>query len=160
MSTLHVRDVMRTRVCTITPDTPLPEIAQRLQTDSAHRLPVMGRSGVVGMVTQDDISDAQPSPVPLLEAYERPALLTTIPAATIMSRPVITIAAGAPLTEAARLMLIHKVRGLPVLRNGQLVGIITASDILRIILNQHAADDHQAALSDKRAARSPVVREN
>ena len=46
-----------------------------------------------------------------------------------MSHPAITIEAGRPTSEATRLLARHRIRQLPVMRNGQLVGIITHRDL-------------------------------
>jgi len=54
-----------------------------------------------------------------------------IKAKEIMSTPLITIEPHAPLEEAARLMVRHGIKKLPVVDDGRLVGIITTSDLVR-----------------------------
>ena len=53
-----------------------------------------------------------------------------------MSRDVLTIRPEATLREAARLMLENKIGGLPVLQGNNLVGIITESDIFRVLVQE------------------------
>lgn len=134
MAKLHVRDLMHAPVVNISLDTTLPDIEQQFVSAHVDCLPVMDHGGVVGIVTSGDLRHVQTSSVPQLRKYECPALLQQLNAQELMSHPVVTIAATAPLTEAARLMLIHRIRCLPVLRGRQLVGIITANDILHALI--------------------------
>ena len=52
-------------------------------------------------------------------------------AADVMTRDVVTVSAGAPVAEAIRLMLDHRVSGVPVVDDGKVVGILTEGDLLR-----------------------------
>jgi len=56
-----------------------------------------------------------------------------------MKHPVITIDENAPLEEAARIMADNKIGGLPVTRDGELVGIITESDLFKVFTEMMAA---------------------
>lgn len=148
MSVLRVRDLMRSPPCSITPMTTLPDIERRLQAYGVRRLPVMDRRWVVGIVTLGDVRHAQPSDVPLLHTYEQPARLAGVHALDLMSQPVISIPATAPVTDAVRLMLKHKISGVPVLRGGQLVGMITASDIFRAIVGDTVTSNRARVTHD------------
>jgi CBS domain-containing protein len=59
----------------------------------------------------------------------------------IMTRDVITIDAGAPVREAAALLRRHKIGGLPVTDSGELVGIITETDIVSLLKTEEISDD-------------------
>lgn len=64
-----------------------------------------------------------------------------------MARPAICVARDTPLTEAVRLMEQHRVKRLPVVENGKLVGLITRTDLLRaVVMHQDASP---AASSDR-----------
>ena len=101
-----------------------------------HHLPVLDRGQIVGMISYGDVLRVQPSHVPRLKLHEPPIDMLDACAWTMMSRSVVTIAATAPLAQAAWLMLKHKIGSLPVLFGGRLIGIITASDILRQVADQ------------------------
>ncbi|HEY0604387.1 MAG TPA: CBS domain-containing protein [Herpetosiphonaceae bacterium] len=126
-----VRDVMQPSVTTITPATPRAEIERQMAQRGMHHLPVLEGGAIVGMISYGDVRRARASDVPRLSISEPPSASSVAPARAMMSRPVIKVAVTAPLSRAAWLMLKHKIAGLPVLRDGRLVGIITASDILR-----------------------------
>jgi len=63
-----------------------------------------------------------------------------------MSKPLITIDADAPIREAARKMISYKIRRLPVLKNDQLVGIITTSDFARHLSKKTIIEDILGAI--------------
>ncbi len=99
------------------------------------RLPVLDASGqMVGIVSDKDLLHAAPSPATSLSVYELHYLLSKLTIKQVMSRPVITVTPDTPLEEAARIMADNKIGGLPVVEDGKLVGIITETDIFKILL--------------------------
>lgn len=142
-----VKDWMTARVITITPDTNLPE-AHRLMTDhQVRRLPVLKNGELVGIVTLGDVREAEPSNATSLSIWELNYLLTKLTVDRIMSRAVTTVSTNATIGEAARLMLAHKISGLPVVnRAGKLEGIITESDIFRMVAHHWESTDEPIAV--------------
>jgi CBS domain-containing protein len=133
-----VRDWMTPHPITVDPKTSLPD-AHRLMKDShIRRLPVVSQGRVVGIVTLGDIREAQPSDATSLSIYELHYLLAKLTIDKLMTRDPLTIAPDASIREAARLMMEHKIGGLPVVDpvSGALVGIITESDIFRIFAQE------------------------
>jgi acetoin utilization protein AcuB len=74
-------------------------------------------------------------------------LYSRITVEQVMTREVITIDEKAPLEEAARVMVDRKVGALPVTRNGKLVGLITETDIFKILLEMMGARDQGVRLT-------------
>lgn len=134
MQPLLVRDLMTSPVLTIRPSTRLPAIKQIMCERCIHRLPVVERDRLVGIVTLGDVRNAFPSDLPALNRHPQPRL-DAIRAEHLMRTDVIAIAAEAPLMMAAELLLLHKVSGLPVLADERLVGIITKGDLCRAVLD-------------------------
>lgn len=143
MTTLKVRDVMQPSVTSITPATPRAEIERRMSERGIHHLPVLEDGAIVGMISYGDVRRARASDVSRLSVYEPLSESSEAAARAMMSRAVINIAATAPLSRAAWLMLKHKIGGLPVLRGGRLIGIITSSDILRQVAGPLLDEDEQ-----------------
>ena len=136
MNTGSVRNWMTGRVMTITPQTTLPE-AQRIMLEcNIRRLPVLKGDKLLGIVTLGDIREAKPSDATTLSIYELNYLLDQLTAKDFMTPNPITIAPDATIAEAARLMVEHKVGGLPVVENGSLIGIITETDLCRLLMKQ------------------------
>lgn len=99
------------------------------------RLPVVDASGqMVGIVSDKDLLHAAPSPATSLSVYELHYLLSKLSIKQVMARPVITVAADTPLEEAARIMADSKIGGLPVVDGNKLVGIITETDIFKVLV--------------------------
>jgi CBS domain-containing protein len=141
MNTQIVRNWMTSNPITITPQTTLPEAHQLMDKYNIRRLPVINKGKLVGIVTRGDIREAQASDATTLSVYELNYLLDRTPAKEFMAYDPITIAADAPISEAARRMLQHKIGGLPVVEYGRLVGIITETDLCRLLILQQ---EHEA----------------
>lgn len=131
---------MTPRPFTVNEDTSLPEALELMRREKIRRLPVLNKHGkLVGIVTELDLLRASPSPATTLSIYEIPYLLSKIKMREIMSREVITVTEETPIEEAARIMADNKIGGLPVMRDDKLVGIITETDIFRLMLELFGA---------------------
>jgi CBS domain-containing protein len=119
---------MSERLITITPETTFPEAQRLMLENKIRRLPVLQSGKLVGIVTLGDIREAKPSDATTLSIYELNYLMDKLTAKDFMTPNPITIAPDATLGEAARLMVDHRVGGLPVIDHGKLIGIITETD--------------------------------
>ncbi len=131
-----VRDWMTPRPITIDPKTTLPE-AHKLMTQShIRRLPVVDHGKIVGILTLGDIREASPSDATSLSIFELNFLLARLTVDRIMTRDPIVIAPTTTIRQAAEMMLEYKIGGLPVVQDEDLVGIITESDIFRVLVQE------------------------
>ena len=125
-----VKDRMTPNPKTITPDTSLPDAFRIIREKKVRHLPVVDKGGkLVGIVAQTDLLHASPSAATTLSVFEINYLLANLHVQEVMSSPPITVSEDAPLEEAARVMVEHKIGCLPVMRDGELVGVITETDI-------------------------------
>jgi len=130
-----VRDTMTPNPITIAPDTAVPEAQRIMRERKVRRLPVLDGSGkLVGIVSENDLRHASPSPATTLDVWEINALVAKIKVSQIMTRNVITVTEETSLEEAARLMADHRVSGLPVMHSDRVVGMITETDIFKAFL--------------------------
>ena len=130
-----VRDWMTSPVITIDVDATLPEACELIRQYKIRRLPVVKDGALVGIVTRGDLRGAQPSEATTLSIWEMNYLLSKLKLSKIMTPDAITIPVTATLSEAAQVMIDSKVSGLPVLDDaGALVGMITESDIFRMVV--------------------------
>jgi CBS domain-containing protein len=132
-----VSDWMTRDVITITPATSLKEAHNLMKSKNIRRLPVVAQGEVVGIVTLGDLREAAPSMASSLSIWEIHNLLDNLKISEIMTRHPATIHQNASIGEAARLMLVKKFSGLPVVdEENRLVGIITESDIFRLVVSE------------------------
>ncbi|HEX5689985.1 MAG TPA: CBS domain-containing protein [Roseiflexaceae bacterium] len=120
--------------------------AQHLMDEYAvRRLPVVQNERLVGIITRGDLRAAQPSSATLLSVHEWRDLLARETVGNCMTRDPIAIASDTPVLYAARLMLLHKISGLPVVDNGRVVGVITESDLFRLMIAESVGADRNDA---------------
>ena len=136
MKTQLVRNWMTPHPITITPQTTLPEAHRLMEKHNIRRLPVVNEGQLVGIVTLGDIREAQASDATTLSVYELNYMLDQLTAQKFMTDDLITASPGATIGEAARLMFEHKIGALPVMEEGELVGIITETDFCRLLMLQ------------------------
>lgn len=136
MNTQIVRNWMTPNPITITLQTTLPEARRLMDENFVRRLPVINKGRLVGIVTRGDVREAQASKATTLSIYEMNFYLDRLPAKEFMAYEPITISADATIAEAARRMQQNKIGALPVLEYGELVGIITESDLCRLLISQ------------------------
>jgi acetoin utilization protein AcuB len=129
-----VRERMSPNPIVVHLDTPFQDALQLLREKKIRRLPVLDKQGnLVGIVVEKDLLYASPSPATSLSVFEVHYLLSKLLVKDVMTRRVITVGEDCPLEEAACIMVDHKIGSLPIMRGKQLVGIITETDIFRIM---------------------------
>ncbi len=119
---------------TCTPETPVFEASEIMKKEGVQRLPVLDSNGsLVGIVTEKNIVNATPSgKFSMVEFAHQLSLLTV---GDVMSREVITVYTDDPIEQAARKMADLDVSFLPVVDyNGKLVGVVTRSDMFKLLL--------------------------
>jgi CBS domain-containing protein len=127
---------MTSNPITITPQTTLPEVSRLMREYKIRRLPVINKGKLVGIVTLGDVREAKPSDASVLSIYEVNYLLDKLTAKEFMTQNPMTISPDATIAEAARLMFEHKIGGLPVVEDSELVGMITETDFCRLLMSQ------------------------
>jgi predicted transcriptional regulator len=147
-----VRDVMSTRLLCVRRDSSLKDLAALLVRNRIGGVPVVEGDGrVLGIVSESDLQPAREG-VPA-----RPQRT----AADIMTRPVVTIGEGDTVTQAARVLLRHRIKRAPVLREGVIVGMVTRGDLLRPYLRtdlEIRADVEEALFGESLDIRGDHVR--
>lgn len=135
-----VRERMTANPVTITPETSLTDAMRLMREKKVRRLPVLDARGhLAGIVSENDLLYASPSPVTSLSVWEIHGLLDRLKMNQIMTREVVTVAEDTPLEEAARIMADKRIGGLPVMNGDKLTGIITETDIFKAFVAQLGA---------------------
>lgn len=131
-----VRNWMTPDPITISPETSLLKLGKIMKDHEVRRLPVVDKDGkLTGIVSDRDVRDASPSKATSLDMYEMHYLLAELKANSIMTRNPLTVKTTDTVEKAAMIMLDNKVGGLPVVDNGELVGIISEQDVFKALVN-------------------------
>jgi acetoin utilization protein AcuB len=129
-----VKKRMSSPVITVEPNMPIMDALELMKNKGIRRTPVMKDGKLIGIISDKDLLNAAPSDATTLSVWELNYLLAKITVAEIMTRKVFTVTEDTPIEEAAYLMAAEKIGGLPVMSDGQLVGLITETDLFRIFL--------------------------
>jgi len=129
-----VADIMTSNPVTVTPRNAIRTAVNLMREGGFRRLPVVDRGRLVGIITDRDLRRAANSPFVVREQWYDNFILDHIEVGSCMTPDPLTIEPAAPIAEAARLMRDHKIGGLPVITEGQLVGIITETNLLDCLI--------------------------
>jgi acetoin utilization protein AcuB len=132
---MEVKNRMTPNPITATPTTTHREAVQLMKNHQISRLPILDKSGkLVGIVTGEDLHNAEPSKATTLSVYEIRTLLDKMELKQIMSSPVLAVQEDCSLTTAAQFMIENRVSALPVMHDDKLIGIITEADIFKTVV--------------------------
>jgi acetoin utilization protein AcuB len=136
-----VKRRMSQPVITVPPDMSVPDCLKLMQRERIRRTPVVENGRLVGIVSDKDLLNASPSDATSLSVWEITYLINKIKIKDVMTKDVLTINEDMPIEEAARIMVDNKVGGLPVMNNGDMVGLITETDLFKMLLELMGARD-------------------
>ena len=123
---MFVNQWMKTNPVTVTSEDYLATAQEKMRAGSFRHLPVVDDGKLIGIITDRDLRQH-------MGHLER----TKVNAAT--TENAVTVGPRTTLEEAAKLLLKHKINGLPVMDGGRLIGMITTSDILKAFLDAMGA---------------------
>ena len=149
-----IADRMKKNPATATPDMSISDATAKMKAEKVHRLPVLDdEKHLVGVISEKDILLAAPSPASTLSTYEINYLLSKLKVKNIMSRNPVTITRETTIEEAVRLMVENDLSCLPVMDGGYLSGIVSKSDLFKILLEmlgaKHKGIRVEALVEDK-----------
>jgi acetoin utilization protein AcuB len=131
---MFVGERMSHPVISVAPETSIHDALAMFKKEHIRRAPVMKNGKLVGIVSERDLLNASPSPVTSLSVWEMNYLLSKVTINQVMSKKVKTVDFDTPIEEAARMMADSKIGGMPVMRAGKVVGMITETNLFKIFL--------------------------
>lgn len=143
-----VRDIMSSPAIAVQKDAHFQDALKLMRDKKFRRLPVVNEAGwLIGVITEGDLLLTLPSPVSALNGWERQFLLDKITVGEVMpSRSLVVAHPETTLQKAARLMLQNSIGGMPVVdADFQLVGVVTATDVFRVLTSSPSLQDHWSA---------------
>jgi len=130
---MRIRDFMSTNVIAVDEKTSIHDARKIMKAHRIRRLPVMKKDKLVGLVTKHMLLEASPSPATTLSIHELHYLLAKMTVKDIMVKKPYTISPDMPAEEAMQLGQEMGYGAFLVVEDGRLVGVVTESDIVRIM---------------------------
>ncbi|MFO8164025.1 MAG: CBS and ACT domain-containing protein [Thermodesulfobacteriota bacterium] len=130
---MRVRDFMSTNVVTVDEKTLIDDAKKIMEAHKIRRLPVMKKDKLVGLVTMHMLLEAAPSPATSFSIHELHYILAKMTVKEIMIKDPDTISPDMPAEEALELGQEKGYGAFPVMENNRLVGMVTESDIVRMM---------------------------
>jgi len=139
---------MKTYLITASPDTSVLKAREMMDTHKISHLPVTdGKAHLLGIVTDRDLKQAWASPASTLSIYELTYILQKLTVEAIMTTDVITATPDLTIERAALIIHDHKIGALPVVEGKRLVGIITCTDLMEVLLMALGMGEESGRLS-------------
>lgn len=125
---MKIKDIMTWNVVTVSSDTPIMEARKIMETHKIHRLPVVDKGKLVGLVTLDRIQRSSPSEATTLSVWEINYLLSKMKVKEIMLKDVVTVGPNDSVEESAAKAQKMKLGITPVMEDGRVIGVVTSTD--------------------------------
>ena len=136
-----VENWMSKPVITIKSDDSMRTASSLLRKHHIGILPVIEDKKLVGIITDRDLKRASASDATCLEIHELTYLLSKVKVKEIMTKDPITVPPYYTLEQTSKILLDNKISGVPVVSDkGQIIGIITRDDLLRVLVNLTGVD--------------------
>lgn len=139
---MYIGRIMKTDLITVLPETSLVEARNVLEEKDVDHLLVVDKKGkLVGILSDRDLKQAWASPATSLSTHELNYLLEKVVVEMIMIKAVVTVPVDTTIERAAYVMQQHNISSLPVMENDELAGIITSTDVNRVLLEAVGISD-------------------
>ena len=158
---MKAADVMASNVITVRQDTPVSKIAEVLLANRISAVPVVNdKDAVVGIVSEGDLLHRVEAGterhrswwLELLTGKEMLAFefvkSHARKAADVMTRPVVSVQPDTPLGDIASLLEKHRIKRVPVVNNGKIVGIVSRANLIQALVSLGHAKTSDASVDD------------
>ncbi len=133
---MYVGRIMHTELITVSPSASLEDANILIKKKKIDHLLVVNNEGrLVGILSDRDVKQYWASPATTLSNHELNYLLQQVLVEMVMIKAVITISPNTTIERAALLMQEHDINALPVMEDENLVGIITSTDVMGVLLS-------------------------
>ena len=128
-----VRDYMTTELVTVQETDTLLDATMFFVRSTFRHLPVVRGRQLVGVITERDVKQYAPSVLSGISAEDYNSIMETTTISRVMARTPITVRPEQSVLEAAKLLYAKRLGCLPVVQDSELVGIITTTDMLKVL---------------------------
>lgn len=129
-----VREFMTTKVTSLQESDTLLDASMIFLRSPYRHLPVLQGKRVIGIITQHDVKQFVPSLLTRMSPEGYNQVLETTPVSRAMTREPVTVGPDQSVFEAATILFNKRIGCLPVVENDELVGVISTTDMLRLLV--------------------------
>jgi len=145
---MYIDSIMHTDLITVSPETTLVQARDLIEEKQIdHLLVVNAKKKLVGIVSDRDLKQNWASPATSLSTHELNYLLEKVVVSMIMVKTVVTVPVSTTIERAAYVMQQNRISALPVMDGDELVGIITSTDVMGVLLQAIGISDESVRLS-------------
>ena len=145
---MYIDSIMHTDLITVSPETTLVQARDLIEEKQIdHLLVVNAKKKLVGIVSDRDLKQYWASPATSLSTHELNYLLEKVVVSMIMVKTVVTVSVSTTIERAAYVMQQNRISALPVMDGDELVGIITSTDVMGVLLQAIGISDESVRLS-------------
>ncbi|HBG19608.1 MAG: acetoin utilization protein AcuB [Desulfobacterales bacterium GWB2_56_26] len=145
---MYIDSIMHTDLITVSPETTLVQARDLIEEKQIdHLLVVNAKKKLVGIVSDRDLKQYWASPATSLSTHELNYLLEKVIVSMIMVKTVVTVSVSTTIERAAYVMQQNRISALPVMDGDELVGIITSTDVMGVLLQAIGISDESVRLS-------------
>ena len=138
---MYVGGIMQTDLVTVAPDTSLIKARKILEEKKiAHLLVVDKKDKLLGVISDRDLKRSWASDATSLSIHELNYLLDKVTVEMIMVKTFVSVSPATTIERAANIMQQNRVHALPIIQAGELVGIVTTTDVLGVLLQAIGID--------------------
>jgi acetoin utilization protein AcuB len=138
---MYVGTIMHTDLITVSPETTIVEASELIEKHNIEHLLVVRKGKLVGLVSDRDLKQNWASPATTLSAHELSYLLQKVQVSMIMVKTVVTTTPDTTIERAAYIMQTNNISSLPVMAGEELVGIVTGTDVMAVLLQAIGLSD-------------------
>ncbi|MBW1635157.1 MAG: CBS domain-containing protein [Deltaproteobacteria bacterium] len=144
---MYTGRIMHTDLVTISPETSLTDAQKLIDKHSIdHLLVTDSHTKLIGILSDRDLKQYWASPATSLSTHELNYLLAKVTVDMIMIKAVVTVSTATTIERAAFIMQQHRISALPVMEDNELVGIITSTDVMDVLLEAIGISDESVRL--------------
>jgi len=141
---MKARDLMTPGAIAVRLDTPTERVAELMLEHNISACPVIDENGKpTGMVSEEDLIFALfAEGEPVSEEFVARIPKSKRTARDVMGGPIVAVTEETDVAEIARILIQYRIKRVPVVRGGRLVGIVSRADLLRALVRSIAATNH------------------
>lgn len=126
-----VKDIMSTKLITLHPKDKMERVKEIFDAYAIHHIPIIINGDIIGLISKSDFLQIQGIAKNGYDEFIKSKIMQTEPVENYMHSEIVVCDPDTPLSSVLNLFLENEIRCIPVVQEGQLIGLVTPLDLLR-----------------------------